>query len=567
MTAPVWMAFPPEVHSALLSSGPGPGPLLASAGAWSTLSTEYTEVAEELSALVAGVQAGAWQGPSSESYVAANSPYVAWLLQAAANSTAMATQQQTAATAYTTALAAMPTLPELAANHITHGVLVATNFFGINTIPIALNEADYARMWIQAATTMSMYQTVSAAAVAAAPQTTPAPQIVKADATPAAAKSAATGPPPPLPQWLSQLLNELGYTPPTKVPLPVNPNQYLPSYGDFLTSIENSITIGNGEYAITPGETLGQEVGQQLFYFYYTTTTLLPNELSAISHGNLSQIFSLNTVAALFSYVIMRIDNIGAVINYLALNPVYLTPVIPLAAAPLPAAGAAFGSFAGLANLAQQAVPIPAPAAVPPAPPLGVPITHAPVPATVPASNPASAPTPVAVSAATPSPAAGSPPPPATPGPGGFPYLVGDTRMNAPASGRAKTDEPLHRSGRKAPAIAAAAVAPTPAALRRRRRRKAQMLSRGYEYMDLDQDLDSTPDATPNGHERVGATVSSDQGVGPLGFAGTAAKDTGAQVGGLATLAHDSFGGGPTMPMVPHSWTPGSSADQGGDET
>src|ERR1700761_3608020 len=154
MTAPVFMAAPPEVHSALLSSGPGPGALLAAAGAWNSLSAEYSSVAEELSALLAQVQAGAWQGPSAESFVAAFVPYLAWLAQASANSAAAATQHETAATAYTAALAAMPTLPELATNHVVHGVLLATNFFGINTIPIAVNEADYVRMWIQAAATM-----------------------------------------------------------------------------------------------------------------------------------------------------------------------------------------------------------------------------------------------------------------------------------------------------------------------------------------------------------------------------------------------------------------------------
>lgn len=551
----IWLAAPPEVHSALLSSGPGPGPLLASAAAWDSLSVAYAETADELAAVVAGAQADSWGGLSAEEYVAAHVPYLAWLTQASTDSAAMAAHQQTAANAYAAAVAAMPTLAELAANHAAHAVLTATNFFGINTISIALNEADYVRMWVQAAAVMGTYHAVSTAAVVAAPQAAPAPPIMKADAELARAAAAGLSSSDPLhqfEQWLWQMYTTFY----NNVIQPfVDWLANLPFFQTMFAGIDPYLVIlGNPLTYLSPlniAFALGypMDIGTYVALLSQTFTFIGADLAAAFATGN--------PVTIGFTVLFTGVEAIGTVITdtiallktLLEQTAVLLTAVVPLLTAPLlpMAAGAVLAPIGVKGLAAVAAVPPPPPPVTPTTPPLAALSTSAPTSATTPIQAP------VEVTAQAPTP---GPPPPAPTAPpvsdaalgGGmdnFGYLMGglsaDARRPTSASSRKKAPEP---DTAEAPAVTA-----TPQEKPRpqwRSRVKAKRLGRGYEYLDLGPDADDPSELT--------TLAAPEQGAAPLGFAGTTHRARPRPVAGLTTLPDDMSPGSPRVPMLPDTW-------------
>jgi hypothetical protein len=224
--------------------------------------------------------------------------------------------------------------------------------------------------------------------------------------------------------------------------------------------------------------------------------------------------------------------------TYLVQNPVVASPAL-----------ASAGGLAGLAGLAAIPPPPAAPAHV------AAPLPVLPVAGTAPpalgAAGVGTGTAPAPTSATATSAPAGPPPPTAPPAPAagpGFspPYVVGGPTMESWMSAKAKTHEPTSRGASRAPAAAAAVAAAAKERTRSRRRQRAKQRGQADEYMDMNVDVDPDWGAS---------TAASDRGAGPLGFAGTMSKSS-EKATGLATLSDDGYGNGPSMPMLPNTWTP-----------
>jgi PPE-repeat protein len=166
-------ALPPEINSARMYAGPGPGSLITAAATWSGLAADLRSQAAGYSSVVTGLTSEGWRGPASTSMAAAAAPYVAWMNTTAAQAEQTANQAAAAAAAYETAFAMTVPPPVIAENRAQLATLVATNFLGQNTPAIAATEAQYGEMWAQDAAAMYGYAGQSAAATQLTPFTQP----------------------------------------------------------------------------------------------------------------------------------------------------------------------------------------------------------------------------------------------------------------------------------------------------------------------------------------------------------------------------------------------------------
>jgi PPE-repeat protein len=259
---------PPEVTSALIHSGPGPGSLLAAANAWRQLASELGQTAADYRSTVASIP---WQGPSATAMTLSTLPYVVWLHRTAVQAAQMSMAATTMASSFVATQTAVVHPSVVTANRTLLAHLIATNVFGINFPAIAATEVQYLQMWADNTTAMLGYHATSLETMAM-PTFTPASPITAPTATAAqtaaVARAAAAAPAAADPTgffanpfvqtvngYLQNLVSSGVFNPQSFIGLITSGHDYFPGqYPDVLPATPRNLAIA---YNVTGPEAVG----------------------------------------------------------------------------------------------------------------------------------------------------------------------------------------------------------------------------------------------------------------------------------------------------------------------
>lgn len=159
MIADFW-ALPPEANSFRLSSGAGPGAHAPEVAAYQAVGITHAEQSIQQMVTTAAT-APSWQGAGGTGMVTKSAPLAAYNGSVAGHAEKAVGIIGGLTAAYTGAVAGTMHYSVCIANRVREATLESTNFLGINTIPIAETNAEYAGFWGQNATASTGYEVES----------------------------------------------------------------------------------------------------------------------------------------------------------------------------------------------------------------------------------------------------------------------------------------------------------------------------------------------------------------------------------------------------------------------
>lgn len=185
------VAAPPEVITGRLMSGAGAAPMTAASASFAASAAAFEAAIARLMSHLAWLGA-AWQSQTAMQMSAAVSRYIAWMQLVQMQLVMSASRTADQAAAFATAYASMAQMVEIVENRVTTATLYATNFMGVNTIPIGVREGQYVEMTIQDITVQETYLAASMANTTFEPFVPMSPIVVGAPPVPMVADQATT---------------------------------------------------------------------------------------------------------------------------------------------------------------------------------------------------------------------------------------------------------------------------------------------------------------------------------------------------------------------------------------